>query len=205
MTMSLMRVLQFVEPTLDAYASSVMRDIKDGARLVRFYPDNDVTQKLAAGFGKNPPDGVRLEILSELSSQVLSEGNAVEGPTVYVLVPDRDEQLPELLLRFLNWKGGWVIAPQTNRYYAFNPLFLISIPKAGTHLLYNLVRRMGYRDGVELIDFGEPAYWYCLEYSNSHTTVADFFIDSVRRSPFGNRAHPFPRTPTLMIYRNPLD
>ncbi|MGH7927714.1 MAG: hypothetical protein ACREQV_07955, partial [Candidatus Binatia bacterium] len=120
-------------------------------------------------------------------------------------MPDREEQLPELLLRFLDWEGGCVIAPQTSRYYARNPLFLISIPKAGTHLLYNLTQKMGYRDGVELVDFAQPAYWYCLEYSNSHTAAPDFFIDTVRRSPFGNRAHPFPRTPTLMIYRNPLD
>jgi hypothetical protein len=205
MIMSHTRVLQFVEPNPDTYSTAIMGDIRDGARLVRLYPDNDVTQKVAAGFGKNPTDGTRLKILRELPRQVLSEGNAVEEPTVYVLIPDRDEQLPELLLRFLDWKGGWVIAPQTSRYYAFNPIFLISIPKAGTHLLYNLVRRMGYRDGIELLDFAEPAYWYCLEYSNSHTAAPDFFIDSVRRSPFGNRAHPFPHTPTLMIYRNPLD
>jgi hypothetical protein len=200
-----MRTLQFVEPIPDAYSAAIMSDLRDGARLVRLYPDSDVTQKLAAGFGKDLPDGARLQILSELPDQVLPERNAAERPIVYVLVPDRDEQLPELLLRFLDWEGGWVIVPQTSRYYAFNPLFLISIPKAGTHLLYNLARKMGYRDGIELIGFAEPAYWYCLEYSNSHTPAPDFFIDSVRRSPFGNRAHPFPRTPTLMIYRNPLD
>ena len=81
----------------------------------------------------------------------------------------------------------------------------MSIPKAGTRLLYQLARKLGYRDGVELKDFAEPAHWYCLEYSKSHTAAPDFFRDSARRRHFGRRAHPFSRTPTLFIYRNPLD
>lgn len=200
-----MRLLQFVEPIPEAYSAAILSAVRNGARLVRLYPDNNATRELAATFAKNLPDEVRLEFQSELPSQVAFGGDEVNGQIAYVLIPARDEQMPELLLRFLDWNGGWLIAPQTTRYYALNPLFLISIPKAGTHLLYNLAQKMGYRDGVELMDIPEAGYWYCLEYSNSHTSAPDFFIDTVRRSPFGNRAHPFPRTPTMMIYRNPLD
>jgi len=110
-----------------------------------------------------------------------------------------------MLLHFLDWRAGWLIAPETARFNAHSPLFLVSIPKAGTRLLYRLARNLGYRDGVELKDMAEPAHWYCLEYSNPHTAAPDFFIGSARREPFANRAHPFPRTATLFIYRNPLD
>jgi len=84
-------------------------------------------------------------------------------------------------------------------------LFLISIPKGGTHLLYRLAEAIGYKPAVMHHGDPNPGSWYCVEYSNSHTVARDFFIDTVRREPFGNRHHPFPRTPTLFIYRNPLD
>ena len=42
-------------------------------------------------------------------------------------------------------------------------------------------------------------------YSNSHTSARDFFTDTVRRSRFGNRHHPFLKSPAIFIYRNPLD
>jgi hypothetical protein len=58
---------------------------------------------------------------------------------------------------------------------------------------------------VVLQDDPAPGRWYCVEYSNSHTVARDFFVDTVRHSPFGNRHHPFMRSPALFIYRNPLD
>ena len=200
-----MRVLNFVEPSLDGYLAAVLDAVRKGAQALRLYPDSRSAVELAEAVRVKLPDSIGLEVLSSLPERVVADSTEQEIEAVYVLVPNEDEQLPELLLRFLDWDGGWLIAPQTSRYYARNPLFLISIPKAGTHLLYNLARKMGYRDGVELVSFPEPAYWYCLEYSNSHTAAPDFFIDTVRRSPLGNLAHPFPRTPALMIYRNPLD
>ena len=98
-----------------------------------------------------------------------------------------------------------VVAVKTDRFWAEQPLFLISIPKSGTHLLYRLAEAMGYRAAVQLQDDPAPGYWYCVEYTNSHTTAKDFFVDTVRRSPFGNRHHPFMRSPAIFIYRNPLD
>lgn len=47
--------------------------------------------------------------------------------------------------------------------------------------------------------------WYCIEYTNSHTVARDFFVDTVRRSPFGNRHNSFALSPTLFMYRHPLD
>jgi hypothetical protein len=109
------------------------------------------------------------------------------------------------LMEYLELRQGLIIAPITQHYYKKKPLFLISIPKSGTHLLYRLAEIFGYQQGIILNDPPSPGAWYCLEYSNSHTSAKDFFIDTVRRSPFGNRHHSFPRSPALFIYRNPLD
>ncbi|MBV5334015.1 hypothetical protein JZU57_01995, partial [bacterium] len=77
------------------------------------------------------------------------------------------------------------------------------------HLLFELARAMGFPDGGECppVPGGRQwaGKWYYLEYSNSHTAATDFFVDTVRRRPFGNRDHPFTRNPTIFIYRNPMD
>ena len=107
----------------------------------------------------------------------------------------------EVDLRAFLDRDGRVVAPPAPRL----PLFLISIPKSGTHLLYELARALGYQDGVVCPDSPQPGTWYCIEYSNSHTRAVDFLVDTTRRAPFGNKHHPFFRSPALFIYRNPRD
>ena len=113
--------------------------------------------------------------------------------------------LSQQLLKLVDLRDGTVVAPRTRHAYDARPLFLISIPKAGTHLLYSLAKAFGYHAGIICPEWPSPGHWYCVEYSNSHTRATDFFIDTVRRSPFGNRHHPFATSPALFIYRNPLD
>ena len=115
------------------------------------------------------------------------------------------EILTSMLMDYLEDTKVFIVAPITENYFKKKPLFLISIPKSGTHLLYELVQSFSYKAGVVCPDEPLPGFWYCVEYSNSHTAARDFFIDRVRRSPFGMRDHPFMRSPALFIYRNPLD
>ena len=140
----------------------------------------------------------------ELSAKELKP---IEGQTLdaYLLFYSSGEEVSAALMDYIDLEDGVVVAPVTPRHFRNQALFLISIPKAGTHLLYELVQAFGYGAGISLPDNPLPGNWYCLEYSNSHTSARDFFIDSVRRAPFGNRHHPFAHTPTLFIYRNPLD
>lgn len=101
--------------------------------------------------------------------------------------------------------GQTVVAPEAPGSGLDAPLFLISIPKSGTHLLYRLAEALGYAPGIVCPARPRPGHWYCLEFSNSHTVPRDFFVDSVRRAPFGGRAHPFPAVAALFILRHPLD
>jgi hypothetical protein len=123
-----------------------------------------------------------------------------------IIFTDQDEALlASQLLSCLDLKNVAVIAPITERHFSKKPLFIVSIPKGGTHLLYELANALGYDAGIELPDFPNPKTWYCVEYSNSHTVARDFFVDTVRRSPFGNRHHPILQSPVLFGYRHPLD
>jgi hypothetical protein len=98
-----------------------------------------------------------------------------------------------------------VLAPIEDNYYKNKPLFLISIPKAGTYLLLELVELFGYKKGEILDSNPQGGKWYYLDSSKSHTPAKRFFIDKAYHSPFGNRDHPFISSPVIFIYRNPLD
>lgn len=124
---------------------------------------------------------------------------------IFVITENAPEAVSQTLLKQLDRQNIQILAPITAHYFKNRPLFLISIPKGGTHLLYRLAEALGFQPAVEHHGDVNAGYWYCVEYSNSHTVARDFFIDSVRRAPFGNRHHPFARTPALFIYRNPLD
>lgn len=124
---------------------------------------------------------------------------------IFVITESDPEQVSQILLNQLNRQNIQILAPITAHYFKNRALFLISIPKGGTHLLYRLAEALGFQPAIEHQGDVNPGCWYCVEYSNSHTVARDFFIDSVRRAPFGNRQHPFTRTPALFIYRNPLD
>lgn len=123
-----------------------------------------------------------------------------------VIIPDNGSQyLKTNYMDFLDLKNVTVLTIKGKNFYKNHPLFLISIPKSGTHLLYKLVNLLGYEEGQSLpYENKEGGKWYTLEYSNSHTLTQDFFVDSVRRSPFGNRLHEFAYSPALFIYRNPI-
>lgn len=205
MTSTFVRDLQFVERRGAAFTEAILAAVSKGARVVSLFPSNAETEAIASVLIQQLPKDIVVKVLAKLPIPLEPVNRKSARLSVFTLVPENDDALPDILHRFLNWEGGWLIAPKTRRFSANNPLFLVSIPKAGTHFLYELARRLGYRDGVELTNSARPAHWYCLEYSNSHTSAPDFFVDSVRRAPFGNRAHRFPITPTLFIYRHPLD
>jgi hypothetical protein len=198
--------LTFVDPILEAFASACRQHLDEGRRKILLKPFNEWARMIASVVA----DDVRRAggvLLAEADGEdpPLGVGRARLEDAELIVVCQRDEPEVSEQLAALVDVGAAVIAPTTTRLWSNQPLFIISIPKAGTHLLYSLAKAMGYQGAVVLQDDPAPGHWYCVEYSNSHTVAKDFFVDSVRRSPFGNRHHPFMRSPSLLIYRNPLD
>lgn len=118
-----------------------------------------------------------------------------------VLLHEEPSELSDSLLRLVDLPGGSVIAPITSHFWKRRPLFLISIPKSGTHLMYELVSAFGYRQGGN--SSGNPAGGtaYFVNSMNPHTPTT--FLDFKESS--SNLYHPFMRCPALFSYRNPLD
>jgi len=199
--------LRFFDPGHEAVLTAFRKMVDEGCRRFILYGGAEVSQRIAEqakdlGVVVNSYDRPGAKVAG--SATVGGEIHEGRMPCFFLLDNDPDS-LAESLFEFIDLKHGTVVAPVTDRHFSRNILFLISIPKSGTHLLYELARAFGYGDGVICPENPVPRHWYCLEYSNSHTVARDFFVDTVRRSPFGNRHHPFVKSPALFIYRNPLD
>lgn len=197
--------LTTVSMAADAFVDQIQRLVNAGAETFHLSPWNSLADGVAA---KVAQAGLpcRLTVAGQPGHDPEpNTGQAADEPDVHVRLETDGEELARSLMDLTDLRKGWVLVPRTARFGLGLPLFLISIPKSGTHLLIELARSLGYTDGGVHDGDVRPGAWYYVEYSNSHTAAPDFFVDTVRRSPFGNRHHPFSISPTLFIYRHPYD
>jgi hypothetical protein len=200
------RSLQFVsEP---ARASSWIGTVRDllqaGHRTVGARLFDDAAGEIASALAAEFRDAFGV---SERTGQVQTEATPgfSQRFDVTLLIGGDAERTSAALLDYLDVPAVTLVAPVTDRYFKNLPLYLISIPKAGTHLLFRLAEALGYATGGISLAQPKGGHWYYLLHSNAHTTTREFFRDELQRAPFGNRAHPFMRSPALFNYRNPRD
>ena len=200
--------LEFVEYGQEAYLETLKRLCCDERKKVRLRPLNALSSDVAL---RAVGEGLDVSFcVAPLDQQVVLPNcvslteNIGEDDVTLLFIPE-GRALAACLMEYLDLKTGTVVAPLTDYGFRNKPLFVISIPKSGTHLLLELVRLFGYGDGVVCPEEPKPGLWYCLESSNTHTTARSFFVDTVHHSHFGNRLHPFVRCPAVFMYRNPLD
>lgn len=177
---------------------------REAKRGLIFHPWTERTRALAGLAAREAPS-LRLLVHQGDPSAAGALPAAGWDEADAVVLDSAPGSLPSDLLQLVDLPHLRVLAPRTEDYFRTRPLFIISIPKSGTHLLYKLAEVLGYAQGVVHEEFPVPGQWYCVEYSNSHTVARDFFVDTVRRSPFGNRHHAFASAPAIFIYRHPLD
>jgi hypothetical protein len=177
------------------------RDVRFGIRIFDLAAVAVATQ-LITKLGSSPFGVIEQEPNASLADAPIVSTNEVD---VVLLIGGTAEQISAALLDYVDEMRLTIVAPVTERYWRNLPLYLISIPKAGTHLLFQLAEALGYRAGGPNPPQPAGGHWYYLLNSNAHTNVSEFFRDELQRAPFGNRAHPFMRSPALFNYRNPLD
>lgn len=191
-----MRSLQFVSPTEGAFLSAITAAVAAGTRRFHFPVANPLALSVARQAAARFP---------EIAIVVGGADDEAEPAPVAIVCETDGERLTAALMRYVDRADVTVIAAITDHYWNHRPLFLISIPKGGTHLLTELVHAFGYRSGGDCHPNAAAGHWHFLEFTNPHTAATDFFVDTVRRAPHGNRAHPFAYHPSLFVYRNPLD
>jgi len=177
---------------------------RGAARGLILHPWTERTRALAARVSRELPDR-RLCVHHSESHAASALPAAAWDEADAVVLDSATGDLASDLLQLVDLPRLRVLGPRTDDYFRNRPLFIISIPKSGTHLLYKLAEVLGYAQGIVHEEFPVPGQWYCVEYSNSHTVARDFFVDTVRRAPYGNRHHAFTSAPAIFIYRHPLD
>jgi len=161
-----------------------------------------VATQITAKLGSSLFGVIEQDVGASLADIPIVSTNEVD---VVLLIGGTAEQISTALLDYVDEQRLTIVASVTDRYWQNLPLYLISIPKAGTHLLFQLAKALGYRAGGPNPPQPAGGHWYYLLNSNAHTHVSEFFRDELQKAPFGNRAHPFMRSPALFNYRNPLD
>jgi|GEM_PF-2731115 len=163
-------------PTLSLYARGERR-----ARLVNLCRER---------FG----DGLRVE---EFNPQ-----GPLKPNRIFVIYEDDPKLLSGLLHYFID-RPAIVFASITKRYLCGEGLVTITIPKAGTHLLFNLLSEFRLHHAGPFVGQAEPHTWYSAG-GNSHKNAAEMFTD-LGRSERGGYEHLFFKTPAILMYRHPLD
>ena len=196
-----MKKIYFSPPATKAFLETLNSLWSEEDFSAHLIGNNDLADDLAAVALKKGISVPRSDALPVASSNKKKK----KKKQLLILTEKSGEELSKQLLSCVDLDNVVIVAPITDWHFSQKPLFLVSIPKSGTHLLYELVKALGYHKGVEAPEFPLGQTWYCVEYTNSHTVARDFFVDTVRRSPFGNRYHSFMHSPALFMYRHPLD
>ena len=190
--------LRFVEIE-DALVSAARNSIAAGARRIRIEPPEAAMAFISAlapdaDSGLQFPSGTG----AEQAQPPLSTATAPEADLVVIAASD-PASIDAVLMSCLDLKTGLVLALLTDHHWTRRPLFLISIPKAGTHLLRRLAEGFGYKRVRICPPLPVGGSWYCIEGAQPHTVAPQFF--------FSDRAsdHPFLQSPALFIYRDPRD
>lgn len=185
--------LVFVDPTPASFAAAAARLAEGGRRVFRV---------------RGPGAG---EVATALAARLPGIDVAVAdtpatGPDAVALLAGFDDSgLAEALHARVDDLDTAIVAPIGPGHSSRRPLYLISVPKAGTHLLFALARAFGYNEAAVARGAPRGGNWYCVADSNTHTPARRFLIDEVARSPLGARDHPFLTSPALFIYRDPRD
>jgi hypothetical protein len=111
--------------------------------------------------------------------------------------------LSAALMDFVNFPAS-IVAPITEHFFRRRALFMISVPKSGTHMLFELLGAFNLTYAGPARGPLSPQHFYFLSSENSHTLATEFF-GQLADLPQGGAEHPFFVTPTLFMYRNPLD
>ena len=151
--------------------------------------------------------GLRTQLntwLNSVYSDIRIEEDVQDGAIVCCLDSD-PVRLSQRLMALAHLRNVTVVAPVTAHYSQNRSLYTVSVPKGGTHMLFELVEALGFSMNHFSTTRPKAGNAYYLEHSNSHTKATSFFIDTVYRSEFGGRDHPFTYTPCLFMYRHPFD
>jgi hypothetical protein len=199
--------LEFVAPkNLDGFLASAQRLYDRGARTFELHASeaglslaHEIQSRMAAHL-RDVKCVLKMEM--EVAKTIRPLAPDAKCDAVFVL-ESQAEKLSAALMDFVNVPIS-IVAPITEHYYRQRAAYVITIPKSGTHMLFELLSAFGMINGEQACDSLSLQHYYYTSANHSHTDAHTFFA-GLSDLPQGGAKHPLFVTPTLFMYRNPLD
>ena len=199
-------LIDFVPYSAKGYIHSLDRCRQSGVNRVLLHPLNSVAVGVVAEALKRGWGSLRFfydAIEPSLIPPAGVQPNNGEDVDVRLLfIPDA-EKLSSVLSAYFD-QPCRIIAPITEHYYKRRSIFVITIPKSGTHLLFQLLSDFDILTGDFSTGELAPQHWYCAISRNTHTDAYSFLHELSHHKNEGY-SHPLFSSAILFMYRNPLD
>ena len=193
--------LDFVDNSDEALTVATGDLIAQG-RIVTLYPCNERAKTITEAIRARHPT-LRVSLAD---NKIVLQPDSVGGESnAWTLLESDGTTLAAILMKFVDCKEIHLVTPVTDRHSSRNALFLISIPKSGTHLVYELLKAFGYHRGETAPQNPRPQHWYFINSGTPHTAAPDFFFYHPWRQHAAHMAHPFHGSPAVFGYRHPYD
>src|SRR5437762_9400951 len=179
--------IDFVAYTAKDYINSLDRFRKFCVNRVLLHPLNSVAVQVVDEALKRGWDfrfgyqAVEPEVIPPAGVQ----RNNGEPIDVRLLFIPEAESLSSTLSEYFD-RPCRIIAPITEHFYKDRPIFVITIPKSGTHLLFQLLSDFDILTGDSSTGEFAPQHWYCPMGRNTHVT-ANSFLDELSHN--SNEGH----------------
>ncbi len=199
--------LEFVPPmAVDGYMSAARRLAGQGKQSFSLRASSallslagEIQRRIAGEF---PEVQCSLEELMGRDAPQARAGQAFCTDVVFLLETSANA-LSAALMDFIDVPVS-IVAPITDHYFRRRALHMITVPKSGTHMLFELLSAFNLTNGGPAQEALSPQHFYFLSPYNTHTVAREFLRELVGL-PLRGADHPFFATPALFMYRNPLD
>ena len=166
------------------------------AAICTDWADTDIAQMLIAEFARHNLPAPAISDCSEAAA-------AAQGRDGLFCAVSDPVKLSRSLTRLGNLRSGLVWAPKTSHYFKSRPVFVQSVPKSGTHIVFECLKAFGYAEppSLDLPDFD--------------ASLADGVFYNLQHMPISCLSSPYQRFPqfiqslarsvTVFIVRDPRD
>gem|GEM_PF-2182263 len=188
------RYLDFFDPGVAATLQrSIVEAYARGARKVLVAGAGNCNSELRSILSNTGFASVVEHCISDVQSSDISNSDLL------VINSDSSTDVSRVMHDCIGKKVA-VIAPITDHHISKRTVFLMSIPKAGTHMLIRLLGLMGLERSSDRAP--RPGTW-CTPVGYEYHAPCRELLENDWFNPLGR--HLFFRSPAIFMYRNPLD
>jgi glycosyltransferase involved in cell wall biosynthesis len=148
-----------------------------------------------------------VEVVCREVSEFLAHPNLESGFDICTILSEDNSEVRSALNGFTDYPMTILISKDQS-WIENHGVYVVSIPKSGTHLLFGLLEAMGIDADSSLqskqVELPPARKWISAFYRHQHLSAIDFFR-ALEGAPFGGVNHPLFQSPVFFMYRNPRD